>query len=88
MRWLWPVLMFAIAGWVAFYNSSHTDRKLLFPFVDAIFPDLAGDPAAMGERSVLLLLGVAGVVTLLTFIEQLRAIARRAQRREDEESLK
>jgi hypothetical protein len=84
MRWLWPILMFAIAGWAAWYNSAHTDRQLMFPFVDSLFPELAHDPIAMGTRSVYLLLGLAAVVTLGTMVEQLRAIVRRRERDEEQ----
>lgn len=85
MRWLWPLLMFAITGWVWYYNQSHTDRQVLFPFVDEIFPELGDDPIAMGRRSFELLLGLSVGVTLFTFVDQLRAIARYRRRKREEQ---
>ena len=84
MRWLWPILMFAITGWVYWYNGTHTDRQLMFPFVDVLFPELGDDPVAMGRRSVEILVGVSAGVTLLTVVDQIRAIARYRRRREEE----
>jgi hypothetical protein len=85
MRWLWPILMFAITGWVAWYNDAHADRQVMFPFVDVLFPELRDDPHAMGRRSVEILFALAVGSTLFTLVEQVRASARRRRRRREEQ---
>ena len=77
MRWLWPILFFATTGWVAWYNDHHADRKVVFPMIDTLFPEVHGDPEGMGHKSVIVLFGLSVVVTGLTVLDQVRAIARR-----------
>lgn len=67
MRFLTPVLFFAAAGYVQWFNTSHTDEVLMFPFIDVLYPDAAGDPHAMGEASAVLLAAI-GMVSLLWHI--------------------
>jgi hypothetical protein len=83
MRWLWPLLFFAVTGWVAWYDDTHTNQKIVFPFVDTLFPSLHGDPAGMGERSVEILVGLSVLVLLFTIMEQVRAVMRRRAPDED-----
>jgi hypothetical protein len=85
MRWLWPLLFFGVTGWVAFYNDHHDDRKIIVPFVESLFPDLHGNPAGMGERSVEVLFGLSVLVLLFTIWEQVRAVLRRREAAADED---
>lgn len=79
MRWLVPVFFFAATAWVAQTNRQSPNAQIIFPFVDAIFPETKGDMAAMGEKSVVLLFGLSVGVALLTVADQLRAWARRRE---------
>jgi len=79
LRYVWPLIFFGVAGWVWQYNHSHTDRKILFPFVDAIVPSTAGDPAAMGEVSVYLIVVCAVLVTVSTVVGHVRDRRRQAE---------
>ncbi len=63
MHFLTPALLFGAAAAVHFYNASHTESVLLFPFVERIFPSTAGNPGAMGAVSVKLLAAL-GCVSL------------------------
>jgi hypothetical protein len=79
VRWLLPFLFAGTALYVGSYNQTHTDRVLLFPFVEAIFPSTTNDPRAQGERSVQLLWGVAGLTLVLAVVDTIRIRARRRQ---------
>lgn len=76
-RFLWPILMFAMTGAVWQYNSSHDDAKLLLPGIHVLFPSTAGDPAAMGEASVTVMIGVSTLFLLWTIVDAVRAASRR-----------
>ena len=63
MRWLTPVLLIAVAVYLWHFNATHDDRKLLFPAVDLLAPDVQ----TQAELSWMLFAGlgvVAAVVTL------------------------
>ncbi|MFT4978733.1 MAG: hypothetical protein ACI8S6_004643 [Myxococcota bacterium] len=66
MRFLTPILFFAAAGYVYWYNGSQGEAVLMFPpfIIEVLYPDAAGDPHAMGEASVVLLVAM-GLLTLL-----------------------
>lgn len=76
-RYVTPLLFVALTAYMRGYNQSHADRKLLIPFVDLLFPEIANDPAALGERSVWVAAGLTAVVTLWTLLEHVRAVRRR-----------
>ena len=77
LRFVWPLLMFVMTGVVWQYNGSHDDAKLLVPGIHALFPSTAGDPAAMGEASVTVMIGVSTVFLLWTVVDAIRAASRR-----------
>jgi len=64
MRFLTPLLFFAAAGYVFWYNDNHTGSVMMFPFMDVLFPSDAGKPHAQGENTVVLL-GAIGLLSLL-----------------------
>lgn len=72
-RWISPLLFFAAAAYVFQYNEGHTDSVLMLPFVDAIFPSLKGNPVAIGLRSVMLLVGIGGLLCLSPIIGLFRS---------------
>jgi hypothetical protein len=83
LRFLWPSLMFAMTAFVWNYNQTHDDSKLLIPGIQVLVPSSAGDPAAMGEASVLVALGLSCVFLLWTIIDAVRASSRRRAAEED-----
>lgn len=72
MRWFSPVIFLGAAAYVLWYNQSHVDSVLMFPFADAIFPSAKGDPQALGRVSAFLLAGVGGVLGLKSAYLELR----------------
>lgn len=60
MRFVTPVLFAAAGAWVA-WNNSASDRILVLPFIDALAPSTAGNPAAQGAVTVAVLFGLAAV---------------------------
>ena len=71
MRYLFPVLCFALAGFVWYYNSTHTDSYLLFPFLDAV-PPLRGDLDAQSTWSSILFASIGAIALIGTVIGDLR----------------
>ncbi|MFT5586002.1 MAG: hypothetical protein ACI9VR_003598 [Cognaticolwellia sp.] len=63
MRFLPPIVFFVTAIVVHYLNTSRSDRVILFPMMDTLFPSTAGDLAAQGAASVNVLLAV-GALTL------------------------
>lgn len=64
MRFLTPVLFFAAAGYVHWFNTSQSQEVLQFPFIDILYPASAGDHVMQGKASVVLLAAV-GLLSLL-----------------------
>ena len=81
LRYVWPLLFFGAAGWVWQYNGSHSDRKVVFPFVDVIVPSAAGDPQRMGEISAYIVAGLGVILLGFTILDHVRA--RRVQTEEE-----
>jgi hypothetical protein len=73
MRFLTPVLFAAAGAWVAWSNAQHSDRVLVLPFLDALDPAVANDPAAQGALTVKVLLGLAAVFAVWDLVMWLRA---------------
>jgi hypothetical protein len=63
VRFLPPIVFFVTAIVVHYLNTSRSDRVILFPMMDTLFPSTAGDLAAQGAASVNVLLAV-GALTL------------------------
>lgn len=80
LRYVWPLIMLASTGAVWQYNGSHDDSKLLLPGMHLLFPATEGDPVAMGERTIEVMIGVSIVFLLWTVVDHLRAIRRRERR--------
>ena len=59
MRFLTPVVFAGAAAYVGWFNAAHGDRALILPFLDALDPSVAGDPAAEGALTVKVLAGLA-----------------------------
>ncbi len=64
LRIIPPAVFFVTAIVVHYLNSTRSDRVILFPMMDTLFPSTAGDLAAQGEASVQVLLAV-GALTLI-----------------------
>lgn len=65
MRFLPPIVFFGTAGLVHYLNTTRADRVILFPMMDKLFPATAGDLAAQGEKTVLVLLGIGGITLII-----------------------
>jgi len=61
IRFFTPLVFFSAAAFVTWNNGQGGDI-LAFGFLGSIFPEIAGDPAALGRASVGLLIAV-GVLT-------------------------
>lgn len=72
-RFIMPVLMYATAGYLQWYNAAHTDRKVLFPFLDGI-PGYKGDLAAQATLSFQILIGLATLMLLWAGFDWLRSM--------------
>jgi hypothetical protein len=72
-RFIIPVLMFATAGYLQWYNGAHTDRKLLFPFLDGL-AGYKGDLAAQATLSFQVLIGLATVLLLWAAFDWFRSM--------------
>ena len=65
MRHYTSAVLFALAaGGVHLFNARGTGEYLAFPFITSIVPATAGNPAAMGESTVHLLLAITGFMVL------------------------
>ena len=62
-----PVLFLLTTGYVGWYNASHANRKLVFPFVEHI-PGVGPGMDELGQATLAILLGI----TVLTGISALR----------------
>jgi hypothetical protein len=71
MRYLVPVILFAVAAYVWHYNDSHTDSWLLVPFLDRI-PSLANNPDGQAEWSWRIIAGIGVIAFLTTVIQDVR----------------
>jgi len=77
LRFLSPVVLFCVAGFVWHYNGTHTGSKVVVPFLDMV-PALKGNIAAQVDASWKILAGL-GVATLLySIVDQLRRPRRRS----------
>ncbi len=72
LRYIWPALFFAASFYIKYYNDGHSDSQLILPFIDSIFPSLAGDPKAMGARSFQIALAISGGLLLWEILEHVR----------------
>ncbi|MEZ4240181.1 MAG: hypothetical protein R3F59_29315 [Myxococcota bacterium] len=63
---------------MSWYNQGHEDSKILVPMVDAVFPAAAGDPAALGERSVQVLFAATLLVLTVTVVQHVQDLRRPA----------
>jgi hypothetical protein len=63
LRFLIPVVLFCVAGFVWHYNDTHTSTKVMFPLLNLV-PGLKGNLAAQVDASWKVLAGL-GVATLL-----------------------
>ncbi len=71
-RWLAPILVFAIAGYVWNFNNTHIDSALYIPFLDWI-PPLKGDLVAQADASWKGLIGLGVIVSLSALWDQFRS---------------
>jgi hypothetical protein len=74
-RFIIPLLMFATAGYLRWYNGAHHDRKILFPFLD-LLPSYQGKLLAQAELSFQLMVGLALLMLVWAAVEYLRAARR------------
>lgn len=73
-RYFLPAAFLAATAWVSWTNGQPGDTKVVVPFVDVIFPEAAGSPALLGERSVWLMGGATAVLLLLAGVDHVRAL--------------
>ena len=71
MRYLFPVVVFAVAAYVWHYNDTHTDSWLLVPFLDRI-PSLEHDPDGQAEWSWRIVAGIGVLSLVWTIVQDLR----------------
>lgn len=64
LRFFPPAVFFVTATVVHYLNTTRSDRVILFPMMDTLFPSTVGDLAAQGAASVQVLLAV-GALTLI-----------------------
>ena len=62
MRFLTPIILFASAGFVFWYNQRGGDDVLIFPFITSLWPDAAGDPEKLSRATIALISTVASAL--------------------------
>ncbi len=83
MRFITPLFMFAAAAYVWWYNTNHTDSVVMLPFIEAIVPSTKGDPAAQGQVSAAIFLGLGAVFFLRAIWGNMKESKLRRQMRDD-----
>ena len=71
MRYLVPLLLFAVAGFVWHYNATNEDSWLLFPLLDLI-PPLAGDRDLQAEWSWRIFAGLGALAVIANIVGDVR----------------
>lgn len=69
LKYTVPVLLFAAAGFVWYYNQNHTDSVMLLPFLDAL-PNLRGNLAEQAAWSWRLIAGVGLLVLVINIMTE------------------
>jgi hypothetical protein len=74
-RFIVPLLMYATAGYLHWYNAGHADRKILFPFLELV-PALKGNIGQQATVSFTLLCALATAMLLWAAFDYFRALRR------------
>lgn len=69
LKYTVPVLLFAAAGFVWYYNQNHADSFMLLPFLDAV-PSLRGSLAAQAAWSWRIIGGVGLLVLIVNVMSE------------------
>lgn len=72
VRYLPPIVFFVTSMVVHYLNTSRSDRVILFPMMDTLFPSTAGDLAAQGAASVQVLLAVGALTLVFAIVGTMR----------------
>lgn len=72
LRFLPPAVFFVTAIVVHYLNTTRSDRVILFPMMDTLFPSTAGSLAAQGAASVQVLLAVGALTLIFAVFATLR----------------
>lgn len=80
-RYFLPFVFALATFWVWNTNTgaSAGGTRVVVPFVDVIFPEAAGKPDMLGERSVWLMAGATGALLLLAGFDHVRASLRQPE---------
>ena len=71
-RYLWVLALYGVAGGVYWQNGRGTGTLIVFPWIEAL---VGPDPQTMGRATVLLLVGIATLMGVLTAFNGRRASA-------------
>lgn len=80
MRYFVPVVFFAAAAYVWWFNDTHTNEWLLVPFLDAI-DSLRGDRDAQALWSWRILAGLGVLLLVWTIFGDLRSKNQRSKKK-------
>lgn len=72
MRYLSSLVFLVVGGFVAWFNHTHEDRVILFPFLDRLFPSLDGNLPDQGRLTAILFLVVGIVLAAWAILMQVR----------------
>jgi hypothetical protein len=72
MRFVAPIILYASAAFVFWYNGRGGDDVLIFPFITAIWPAAAGNPQKLSQGTIALISGVATLLLVKDLILSLR----------------
>lgn len=67
-RFITPLLFFAVAAGVHWYNGQDNGQIMAFPFIELLIPEAKEDLAVRGRVSVWILLGVGSLMTLKSLV--------------------
>ena len=81
MRYIAPIFLFAVAGYVWHYNDTHTGSVMLLPFLDLI-DSLEGDLQAQAQVTWKIVAGLAAALLAVAIFYDIR---RSLRRKEEEE---
>ncbi len=73
MRFITPAIFFGAAGYVGWSNAQGGDRVIAFSFLQGLMPESAQDPASLGQATVAILLGIAGITLVRAVLAGRRA---------------
>lgn len=72
LRYFSPALFFAAAIYAYWHNANDGSSIWMLPFMDVLWPETANNPVAQGEKTVIVLIALGGVLMVLQVFKDWR----------------